>query len=253
MGHTPSSRAQDPEVLRGAMALPVAGVLRAQDGSRLVRPETPSAHKGTWSMQFLDDEHKSNFVAIRARLAADYSYEAGADEIGLDLVSIFLCKLGHFLKRPMDTPKSEAAFLAAVPAIATLDGLVRNHFKELKATRASKGGKGAKSGNDGKETGEGGEGGLSMAEWASKILEVKESDQGGDRGTPASVGGQMAPEDDEPEGDLSGESAARPLSQGEINAIRERVRSEALAKNAVKVSHNTLATKRKGKEKPVLF
>ncbi len=235
------------------MAQPVAGVLRSPDGSRMVRPDAPSAHKGTWSMQFLDDEHKSSFAAIRARLAADYAYEAGADEIGLDLVSIFLCKLGHFLKRPMDTPKLEAAFLASVPAIATLDGLVRNHFKELKATRASKGGKGAKSSKDGQETGEGGEGGLSMAEWASKLLEGKESTQGPESDTPASVGGHMAPADDEPEGDHGGESAAQPLSQAEINAIRERVRTEALAKNAVKVSHKTLAGKQKPQEKPPLF
>ncbi len=101
---------------------------------------------GVFAAYFIDDEEQESFARLRERFSQDYPSETAADETALDLVCFYLLRLGRAIKA------------GEVDYIVKLDGTVRNHLRDLKATRITR--EGDKP--TGPET--------TPAEWASNLL-----------------------------------------------------------------------------------
>lgn len=101
---------------------------------------------GVFAAHFLDEDEKASFAKLRARFSEDYPSETAADETALDLVCVYLLRLGRAIRA------------GEVDYIVKLDGTVRNHLRDLKATRITREGD--------KPTGPD----TTPAEWASSLL-----------------------------------------------------------------------------------
>jgi hypothetical protein len=111
------------------------------------QPGNQHARKhGVFAAHFLDEDEKDSFAKLRERFSEDYPSETAADETALDLVCVYLLRLGRAIKS------------GEVDYIVKLDGTVRNHLRDLKATRITREGD--------KPTGPD----TTPAEWASSLL-----------------------------------------------------------------------------------
>ena len=111
------------------------------------QPGNQHARKhGVFAAHFLDEDENESFVKLRERFSEDYPSETAADETALDLVCVYLLRLGRAIKS------------GEVDYIVKLDGTVRNHLRDLKATRITREGD-KPAGPD-----------STPAEWASSLL-----------------------------------------------------------------------------------
>ncbi|HOV76289.1 MAG TPA: hypothetical protein PK967_20245 [Candidatus Hydrogenedentes bacterium] len=111
------------------------------------QPGNQHARKhGVFAAHFLDEDEKESFSKLRERFSEDYPSETAADETALDLVCVYLLRLGRAIRA------------GEVDYIVKLDGTVRNHLRDLKATRITREGD--------KPTGPD----TTPAEWASSLL-----------------------------------------------------------------------------------
>lgn len=221
------------------MTKPIPGGVPAEarfpDGTPRIIPKDGSG--GVWASAFVKDEDRAAFAAIRLRLADDYPTVGAADELSLDLLTMYLVRLG----RLFDMASTPSKLAELVGSIVGLDNLTRHHLKELRATRASKGVKGGKGQGDEDAAG----GGTSPAELASLLLDGDDLEALGFSQDPeAERLGGAAEDDDGP---------AQPFTAERLRAIRERAQRQQGLQNTEKVSHNTRADKQKPQQKGVLF
>jgi len=127
-----------------------------------LRGNTYARKHGVFAAYFIDEDEKESFARLRERFSEDYPSETAADETALDLVCFYLLRLGRAIKA------------GEVDYIVKLDGTVRNHLRDLKATRITREGD--------KPTGPD----TTPAEWASSLLASGEagSRKASAKGTP---------------------------------------------------------------------
>ncbi len=104
-------------------------------------------HHGAWSNRFLNDEERQTFDDLVAALRSDFSFNASADFIQVELVALYFLRLG----RAQSGGDWEAAH--------KLDQMLRGHLKDLKATKMAL------------DRGEPPVVETTPAEWASSLLE----------------------------------------------------------------------------------